>query len=93
MIPPVSQDGSWIVYETISPLFNLLYSWTVDDEGKTIYEDEEGEERYPGFELYIRIARDIHKAIPREQFTKPIFDVFRYKGKIPAGKSVYSIGS
>ena len=93
MIPPLSQDGSWIVYETISPLFNLLYSWTVDDEGKTIYEDEEGEERYPGFELYIRIARDIHKAIPREQFTKPIFDTFRYKGKIPQGKTVYSLGS
>lgn len=93
MIPPLSQDGSWIVYETISPLFNLLFSWTVDDDGKTIYEDEEGEERYPGFELYIRIARDIHKAIPREQFTKPIFDVFRYKGKIPSGSSVYSIGS
>jgi hypothetical protein len=92
MIPPLSQDGSWIVYESVSPLFNLLYSWTVDDEGKTIYEDEEGEERYPGFELYIRIARDIHKAIPREQFTKPVFDVFRYKGKIPADKTVYSIG-
>lgn len=91
-VQTLSRDGSWIIYESISPLFNLLYSWTVDDEGKTVYEEENGEERYPGFDLYIHIARDVHKAIPREQFTKPVFDGFRFKGKIPHGKSVYSIG-
>ena len=92
MIPPLSQDGSWIIYESVSSLFNLLYSWTVDDEGKTIYQDETGDERYPGFELYVRIARDVHSAVPREQITKPVFDSFRFKGKIPCGKSVYSVG-
>ena len=93
LVTPLSQDGSWIIYETNSQLFNLLYSWTIDDDGKTIYEDEASDERYPGFELYVRIARDVHKAIPREQFTKPVFDMFRFKGKVPCGKSVYSIGS
>lgn len=91
-VQTLSRDGSWVIYESTSQLFNLLYSWTVDDEGKTIYEQEGGEERYPGFDLYIHIARDIHKAIPREQITKPVFDMFRFKGKIPHGKSIYSIG-
>lgn len=92
MAAPISQDGSWIVYETVSPLFNLLYSWTIDDTGKTIYEEEDGGERYPGFDLYVRIARDVHSAVPREQFNKPFFEAFRFKGKIPAEKSVYSLG-
>jgi hypothetical protein len=93
MVPPLSQDGSWIVYETNSSLFNLLYSWTIDDDKKTIYETEDGEERFPGFELYIYIARKIHNAVPREQFRKPMFENFRFKGAIPSGKSVYSLGS
>jgi hypothetical protein len=92
IVPALSRDGSWVVHETKSDLFNLLYSWTIDDSGKTIYETRHGEERYPGFELYIRIARDIHKAIPREQFTRPPFDIFRFNGKVPAKKTVYSIG-
>jgi hypothetical protein len=91
-VPILSKDGSWVIHETTSQLFNLLYSWTIDDSGKTIYETQNGGERYPGFELYIRIARDIHNAIPREQCKKPIFSIFEYSGKIPDGKTVYSIG-
>lgn len=91
-VPVLSKDGSWVIHETTSQLFNLLYSWTIDDSGKTIYETRNGGERYPGFELYIRIARDIHCAIPREQIKKPIFSVFEFTGKIPAGKTVYSLG-
>jgi hypothetical protein len=92
IVPALSRDGSWVVYETNSQLFNLLYSWTIDDSGKTIYETRHGEERYPGFDLYIRIARDVHRAVPREQFTRPPFDIFRFNGNIPTTKSIYSIG-
>lgn len=92
IVPALSRDGSWVVYETKSDLFNLLYSWTIDDSGKTIYETRHGEERYPGFELYTRIARDVHRAIPREQFTRPPFDMFRFTGKVPLKKTLYSIG-
>lgn len=92
MTHPLSKDGSWVVYETVSPLFNLLFSWTIDDNGMTLYQDESGDERYPGFDLYIRIARDIHTAIPREQYTKPVFDMFRFKEPIPINITAYSLG-
>jgi hypothetical protein len=89
----LSKDGDWKVHETKSQLFNLLFSWTVDDQGKTLYQTEFGDERYPGFELYIHIAQDVHNAIPREQFTKPVFDMFRYPKKLPENCNVYSIGN
>ena len=86
----MSKDGAWKVYETKSELFNLLWSWTVNDAGGTVYEDRDGNEKYEGFELYIRIAHDVHSAVPREQLTKPIFKNFVYKGQ--TDEKVYSLG-
>jgi len=88
----LSQEGSWKVYETVSPVFNLLWSWTIDDDGKTVYEDRDGEERFPGFSLYMAIAHYVHDAVPKDQIRKPFFEAFKYKGKIAAGTSVYSLG-
>lgn len=90
--PILSQEGSWIMYETRSPLFNMLWSWTVDDQGRTIYETENGEEKYDGFDLYIRIAQDVHRAVPKEQLDRSIFKPFLWRGKIPTTETVYSIG-
>lgn len=92
IVQPLSKDGSWIVHESVSPLFNLLFSWTIDDEGKTIYQDQSGDERYHDFSLYVHIARDIHTAVPREQFTKPFFDKFRFTQKVPGEQSIYLLG-
>jgi len=86
----MSQEGSWKVYETKSELYNLLWSWTVDDAGRTIYEDRDGNEKYEGFELYIRIAHDVHSAVPREQLVKPIFQKFIYNDKTE--EKVYALG-
>jgi hypothetical protein len=86
----MSQEGSWKVYETKSELYNLLWGWTVDDAGRTIYEDEEGNEKYDGFDLYIHIAHDVHNAVPRDQLYKPMFDLFRYKSDVD--EKVYSLG-
>jgi len=86
----MSQEGSWKVYETKSELYNLLWSWTVDDAGRTIYEDADGNEKYEGFELYIRIAHDVHSAIPREQLSKSVFNEFLYKGT--TDEKVYALG-
>jgi len=91
-IPIMSEEGSWKVYETKSPLYNLLWSWTVDDAGRTIYEDKEGDEKYDGFELYIRIAHDIHNAVPREQLHRPVFQQFIWKNIISDQEKVYSLG-
>ena len=86
----LSQEGSWKVYETKSELYNLLWSWTVDDAGRTIYINKDGNEKYEGFDLYIRIAQDVHSAVPREQLMKPIFKSFLFKGL--TDDKVYSLG-
>lgn len=88
----LSQNGSIKKWETVSPLYNLLWSWTVDDLGKSLFEDEFGEEVYDDFELYIRIARDISSAIPKDQIRKSIFQTFKYKGKIEQSEKVYQLG-
>ena len=92
-VPVLSQEGSWKVYETVSPLYNLLWRWTLNDDGQTLFEDEQGDEKFPGFEMYIQIAHHVHDAVPREQLRKPIFEGFRMpKGeKIGASVTVYAI--
>lgn len=91
-VPILSQEDSWIVYETRSPLYNLLWSWTVNDAGQTVYEDRHGEEKYEGFELYIRIAHDVHHAVPKEQLHRPIFQSFVCTDAVPSQETVYSVG-
>ena len=76
--------------EFIDGYFDGLNEWTLDDDGHTVYEDEEGEEKYPGFDLYAIIARTVHDAVPREQVRKPVFEQFLWKGDVP--KTVYSLG-
>ncbi len=85
----LSKEDGWVVHETVSPLFNLLWTWTTTDESETLFEDEYGEEKYPGFELYMRIARDCHNAVPKEQLRRPLFDSFKFTGRVPEGQSVY----
>jgi len=85
----LSQEGNWKVHETVSPLFNLLWKWTLDDDGHTVYEDEEGEEKYPGFDLYAIIAKSVHDAVPREQVRKPVFEQFIWREATP---TPYSLG-
>ena len=87
----LSQEGSWKVYETVSPLFNLLWSWTLNDDGETLFEDRHGEEKYPGFELYVQIAHTVHDAVPKEQVRRPVFEPFRVKGKLPKEEHIYAI--
>ena len=88
----ISQEGNWKVYETKSPLFNLLWSWTVNKDGATVYEDENGDEKYDGFDLYIRIAHDVENAVPKDQIHKPIFQQFKWKQKVPQDETIYSLG-
>ena len=88
----MSKEGSWKVYETKSELYNLLWGWTVNDEGQTIYEDRDGNEKYEGFDLYIRIAQDVHNAVPKDQVHKPVFQQYKWKQKVPQDTTIYSIG-
>ena len=91
-IPVMSEEDSWKVYETVSPLYNLLWSWTVNDKGETVYEDKHGDEKYDGFELYIRIAQDVHHAVPKDQIHKPMFKQFIHKQVVPSAETIYALG-
>ncbi len=71
-----------------SPLASLLWSWMLDDNDDSVLYDNEGEERFPGFELYIHIAAAVHGAVPAEQFSAKPFSRFKWKGKaMKAGAS------
>ena len=88
----ISQEDNWKVFETKSPLFNLLWSWTVNKDGATVYENKDGNEKYEGFDLYIRIAQDVYNAVPKDQIHKPIFQQYKWKQKVLRDETVYSLG-
>jgi len=88
----ISQEGDWKVYETKSPLFNMLWSWTVNENGETVYEDKNGDEKYDGFDLYIKIAHDIKNAVPKDQLHRQIFQQFKWKQKVAQEETIYSLG-
>jgi hypothetical protein len=79
--------------ETISPLWNLLWIWLTDRQGRNILRSPGGSERYPNFDLYCAIARDSHNAVPAAQLTLPLFDrAFRCRRRdIPSDAHIYGL--
>jgi hypothetical protein len=75
----ITKEGGWEVRETTHPLFNMLWTWLKTKKGECVSEMESGEERYPGFELYEKIASNVGDAIPEQQFSKPWFQSFLLK--------------
>jgi hypothetical protein len=86
----MSREGPKTYAETTSPLYNLLWEWLTDDEGKNVLREPNGEERYPDFDLYSAIAADVHRAVPCMQLEKPVFaDAFKWTGE--EGASTYDL--
>jgi hypothetical protein len=75
----INEEGSWIVRETISPLYNLLWSWIIDDAGCNILREENGDERFPSFDLYSHGAAHMLLGKPQEQICRNIFESFKVK--------------
>lgn len=71
-----SEDGLEVM-ETVSPLYNALWSWMIDDYGRNVLIEPSGEERFPDFDLYRHIAAHVHRAVPAQQFSQPAFDRFQ----------------
>jgi hypothetical protein len=72
----ITKEGSWEVRETDHVLFNLLWTWLKTRQNTNVLETESGAEKYPGFELYAVIAKDVQDAVPEVQVSKPIFKPF-----------------
>jgi len=98
--PPADKEGGAIMSseqgrvqkETVSELFNMMWSWLIDDDGRNVLWDTDNSERYPGFDLYCVIAQKVKGAVPREQLEKPLFSQFACESSfVPEGEKVYSL--
>ena len=69
--------GEWVVHETESPLWNMLWSWMIDEDGYNVLRDEDGTERYPDFDLYRKISANVFGAKPQEQIRRGLFEKYR----------------
>ncbi len=83
-------EGRWKKYETTSELYNTIWRWLIDNKGKNVLRTEDGDDRFPGFDLYIHIAKNVHKAVPKEQWAMPAFIKFRTPHPHPAALKVYN---
>jgi hypothetical protein len=87
-----SEDGR-VQKETVSELFNVMWSWLIDEDGSNVLWDTDQSERYPGFDLYCVIAQKVKGAVPREQLDRPLFSQFVCESSVelPEGEKVYSL--
>lgn len=86
----LSSEENRVVKETKSDLFNIIWTWLIDSEGKNILFDEDGDERFPDFDLYVHIASSCFNCVPKEQIYKKPFSKFIVNSILPNIK-VYSL--
>ena len=87
----LSKEGGKVYSETVSPLYNLLWKWLLDKQGKNVLRSPDGHERYPDFDLYKAIGSDVKGAVPSEQVDAPAFASFRTTELPPSGVQVYDL--
>lgn len=83
-------EGRWKKYETSSELYNTIWRWLIDSKGKNVLRTEDGDDRFPGFDLYIHIAKYIHGAVPKDQWLAKPFITFKTPHSHPAALKVYN---
>jgi hypothetical protein len=97
---PDAQEGGGILSEepglrvekTVSPLYNMVWTWMIDDEGCNVFVNPDGSDRFPDFDLYKQIAAKCHRAIPSQQLHQEAFDGFQISAaQVPDGVKVYSL--
>jgi hypothetical protein len=91
----MTKERGRVQYETVSPLWNLMWLWLTDRRGENILRGADGRERYPQFDLYCAIARDAVNAVPAQQLTLPLFDgAFRCTKKdVPVDAVVWTLAA
>ena len=86
----LSSENGRVQKETVSQLFNIMWSWLIDDDGRNVLWETDQSERYPGFDLYCVIAQKVKNAVPREQLKK-FTQFFCESSLVPSGEKVYSL--
>lgn len=87
----LSEEEGLTVFETVSPLYNMVWKWMLDDKGKNIFINADGSERFPDFDLYKHIAAYVHGAIPSQQIMNGVFDGFQVAAADVEGEKIYSL--
>ena len=86
----LSKEKNREVKETVSELYNMLWTWLIDDNGQNILFDENDDERFPDFGLYVHIAAHCKNAVPKEQLKRKLFEKYIIK-KYPDDIKIYSL--
>jgi hypothetical protein len=77
------------IYEYLpsdSLIYKMLIDWTISDNGKPLLFDNSD------FDLYVKLAKDCHNAVPNKQLNKLIFAEFKIKKEqIPENEMIYSV--
>ena len=88
----LSKEGDWVIRETESPLWNLLWEWLVDKDGNNVLRDEDGTERFPDFDLYQHISENVMSAKPQDQIHKKIFESYKISpSEVGSWETVYPL--
>jgi hypothetical protein len=85
----LSEEEGLVTRESVSPLYNCLWSWMVDEDDKNILMNPDGSERFPDFDLYKHIAAKVHNAEPAAQIHKMPFSQFKTLEKVEKAYPLY----
>jgi hypothetical protein len=88
----LSKEKGRIVKETISDLYNMLWLWLIDEKGENILFDDNDDERFPDFQLYVHISLHCKNGVPKDQLKQKVFQKYMIKDiNIPKDTKVYSL--
>jgi hypothetical protein len=88
----LNKEGAKLYTETVSKVYNMLWEWLIDDTGKNVLRQADGEERYPDFDLYRAIAAEVHRAVPSKQIEHDLFAGYKIAARdLPKGVKVYDL--
>jgi len=84
----LSKEDGRTVKETVSELYNILWSWLIDDKGNNILFDENDDERFPDFQLYVHISAHCNNAVPKEQLKQKLFQNYLIKKEVKLSNDI-----
>jgi hypothetical protein len=88
----ISNEPHRVVKETESDLYNLIWSWLIDKEGKNILYDDDGDERFPDFSLYSHISSSCNNGVPKDQiYKKPFTKFIINSSSVPKNTKLYNL--
>jgi serine/threonine protein kinase len=63
-------------YRKDTPIYDLIFSWLYDDNGRNMLYRSNGDDKYPGFKLYKMISKIVHGHLPEKQYDHSCFKKF-----------------